>query len=120
MCSYAPAFSVMCLRLCTFVCMCICVYEHLCVRVCVCVLSTYSGALAHETFTIQMRKCHLREGLEPTTSETPSIPGESVFECVCDCVCVCVCVCVRACVCMCVCVCLCVHVRVCVCVCVCV
>ena len=48
----------------------LCLYGFVCV--CVCMLSTYNGALAHERFMIQMRKFDLREGLEPTTSEIPS------------------------------------------------
>ena len=49
----------------------VCMYMRVCVRVCVCVLSTYNGALAHERFTIQMRNFDLREGLELTSFKTP-------------------------------------------------
>ena len=45
-------------------------YQEVCVRVGVYVSSTYNGALAHERFTIQMRKFAFRDGLEPTTSQT--------------------------------------------------
>ena len=51
------------------------------------VLSAYNGALAHERFTIQMRKFDLREGLEPTKF--------AMFACVCVCVCARVCICMH-------------------------
>ena len=61
-----------------------------------CFLSTYNGALAHERFTIQMRKFEQRLGLKPTTLKILSwcsymwAFGDSRVNAI---VCVCVCVC---------------------------
>ena len=95
-CAFLCVYVSVCLCLSLRVCVCARARERarLCLSASVCVLSTYNRALAHERFTLQMRKFDLRKGLEPTTSEIPSL---SLCVCVCVClsVCACVCVCLR-------------------------